>query len=87
MYIGNVDYKMGRKVIIKGIVDPGEKLQDEDLNGRTGRLAPKFKHIPFGQVGIYVKGHKGAPDTMVNVMLSEFEYVNPADRPQSSSQR
>ena len=45
-------FKIGDRVMIKGIVDPGDKLQDSDLNGMTGKLVKKFAFIPYGQVGI-----------------------------------
>lgn len=78
MQIGMKDYKIGTRVRIKNIVDPGPKNQDGDLNGKVGRLVPKFAEIPYGVVGIYVAPERiGGQKISVkaNLNAGEFEEI------------
>ncbi len=75
MKIGSREYKMGTKIRVKGIVDPGDKLQDADLNGRKGYLVPKHPHITFGTIGVVLEKTKTDPETRANLKLNEFEIL------------
>lgn len=74
MKILGVTYKVGDRVRVKNIKDPGKKVQDRDLNGRIGHLVPKHKDIPFGIVGIILDPKKGDNRyEKINVKAGEFE--------------
>lgn len=62
---------------ICNIVDPGPKKQDADLNGKEGRLVPKLKSIPFGDVGVEldITRKKEKIKQTVNILANEFEVI------------
>jgi len=74
--IKSVKYKKGDHVVIKGITDPGSKVQDSDLNGRTGILTSKFSNNPHGYIGILLDPINGSvvPER-ANLFYGEFEHV------------
>ncbi len=76
MIIKGTIYKVGERVRIKGIKDPGKKNQDRDLNGRVGYLAHRYRDIPFGDVGVLLDriGREDKP-LRVNILAHEFEVV------------
>lgn len=81
MKINGNRYEVGQRVKICNIVDPGKKMQDRNLNGRFGSLSPKFRGIPFGDVGIYLEplpvrsGQRPQPVERINILKNEFEVV------------
>lgn len=71
MQIGKKHYKTGQLVRIQGIVEKGPKITDSDLNGRIGRLVPRFQWANFGVIGVEILN--GAGHTIhANLEANEF---------------
>lgn len=67
--------RIGMRVVLTGIEDPGSKLQDADMNGMTGKLVKKFKYIPFGQVGIVLDKQDSSGIYKANIMWRDCELI------------
>lgn len=74
--IKRVTFKVGDKIRVVNITDPGEKIQDRDLNGRTGVLTKRFVNNPHGYIGAILDPVKGSNfSEKINLARGEFEHL------------
>lgn len=71
IHIGTYAFRRGQRVRIKGITDKG----DRDLNGRIGKLAPRFENILFGNIGCYILPTNTQEGGKCNLKLGEFDII------------